>query len=144
MSIQDKLGQILHDPCFEFNDGEVGNKLIIVLGRCCKADNYIVVRTTSKPDRKSWEYGCHNNEPDPNFFIPVTLGLFPLDTWVCLDYLTDLDVVEFNKGLTNKDRFEKGQLSINVLKNLLDCASRADDTTQYQSQILRDVLATLK
>jgi hypothetical protein len=41
-------GTILHDPEFRFKDGEIGNKLFIVLNDG-SAGFYVTVRTTTNP-----------------------------------------------------------------------------------------------
>lgn len=92
---------IFHDPQFFFKDGEVGNKLFIVLALSIAKD-YVVARTTSNPDRKSWTYGCHNSDPYPNFFIPDKAKIFPENTWVCLDYLIELDELDFKNGFNRR------------------------------------------
>lgn len=136
------LGSIFHDPDFIFADGEHGNKLFAVLGLSPSQD-YIVARTTSQPDRKSWVYGCHNDEPDANFFIPVNMGIFPKDTWICLDYLVDFDTKEFDKKVADIKIERKGTIPIEVLKALLSCAANADDTSIKQSKVLMDTLAAI-
>lgn len=136
------LGVIFHDPDFLFHDGEHGNKLFVVLGLSPSKD-YIVARTTSQPDRKSWIYGCHNDEPDANFFVPITLGIFPKDTWICLDYLADFDTQEFDKKVISSKIVRKGILPLSVIKDLLSCAANADDTSGKQSKVLLDTLAVI-
>lgn len=136
------LGAIFYDRRFPFLDGSHGGKLFTVLALSPAAD-YIVAKTTSKPDRKSWTYGCHNGDPYPNFFIPVTLKLFPLDTWICMDALYEFDQHEFQQRITTGALIEKGRLTKKVIKDLLDCAARADGTTRAQEKALRDELALL-
>lgn len=136
------LGAVFFDPHFRFPDGVTKGKLFIVLG-LAPSNDYIVARTTSNAQRKSWHYGCHNDEPDPNFFIPVGRGLFNLDTWVCLDYLVDLDVIDFKDKVRAGDIEKKGQLPPDMLKELLTCAAAADDTTHRQEQVIRDTVANL-
>lgn len=136
------LGAIYYDPNFRFPDGETKAKLFIILAES-PAGDYIVARTTSNPQRKSRTYGCHNDEPDPNFAIPVTASVFPKDTWISLDYLLDLDVTKFKTRVASKQIEEKGMLPAQMLKDLIDCAASADDTTGKQSRYLRDTLASL-
>lgn len=136
------LGAIFHDPDFVFADGEHGNKLFVVLAKSPALD-YIVARTTSQPDRKSWVYGCHNDEPDANFFIPINLAIFPKDTWICLDYLIDFDTQEFDSKVNSSQIVRKGDLPIEVTKALLGCAANAEDTSGKQSKVLMDTLASV-
>lgn len=136
-----QIGEVFHDPNFRFPDGESGNKLLIVLA-VSRCGDFIVARTTSKPRAHSWTYGCHNDSVEPNFFIPKTLNIFHEDTWVCLDYLVELDSAEFSakvSGAINKI----AEIPVELLKLIIDCASRADDTTQRQEQDLRNTLVNL-
>lgn len=137
-----QIGGIFFDPGFRFPDGNRGEKLFIILG-VSPSDDYVVARTTSNPTHKSWTYGCHSDEADPNFFIPSSARIFPKDTWVCLDYLSDFDVREFDRKVANGNIERKGNLPQAVLKDLMGCAASADDTTQAQVKVLRDTLAEL-
>lgn len=142
MAIQ--IGEFFFDPAFVFADGIVGEKLFIVLARS-KADNFIVARTTSNPQRKSFQYGCHNDEPDPNFCIPKTASSpFNEHTWVNLDYLSEFDNHELTNRVERLRNIQRlGSIPTDTLKAIMDCAARADDTLRYQSDAIRNMLATL-
>lgn len=135
-------GAILFDPHFKFRDGASKGKLFIILG-IAPSNDYIVARTTSNPQRKSWQYGCHNDEPDPSFCIPIGRNVFPLDTWICLDYLMDLDDYELKAKTKMGSIEQKGVLPGDILRDLLACAASAEDTTYQQEQTIRDILAEL-
>jgi hypothetical protein len=142
MAIQ--IGEFFFDPAFMFADGVVGEKLFIVLARS-KADNFIVARTTSNPQRKSFHYGCHNDEPDPNFCVPKTAGSpFNEHTWVNLDYLSEFDSYELTNRVEKLHNIQRlGSIPTDILKAIMDCAARADDTLRYQSDAIRNTLAAL-
>lgn len=136
------LGAIFFDPNFQFPDGGNKGKLFTILG-LAPSDDYIVARTTSNGQRKSWNYGCHNDEPDPSFCIPIGRGVFPLDTWICLDYLMNLDVYELGAKVKSGSIQQKGNLPVEILRELLACTASADDTTIQQERVIRDTLAQL-
>lgn len=136
------LGVILFDPHFRFPDGGTKGKYFTILGKA-PSDDYIVARTTSNGQRKSWQYGCHNDEPDPNFCIPIGQAIFPLDTWFCLDYLMNLDAYELKDKLKTGFIEQRGTLPHNIIKDLLNCAASAEDTTRQQETVMRDILANL-
>lgn len=141
MSIQ--IGEFFFDTAFVFADGVVGEKLFIVLARS-KADNFIVARTTSNPQRKSFIFGCHNDEPDPNFCIPKIAGSpFDEHTWVNLDYLSEFDSYELLKRVQKGNIRRIGSIPPTTLKALMDCASRADDILGYQASAIRDALSAM-
>ena len=137
-----KVGEVLFDPSFVFPDGQTKGKLLIILARSL-ANDFIVARTTSNPQRKSFQYGCHNDEPDPNFSIPKTTGAFPKDTWVCLDYLFNFDDLELEAKVAAGAIAPKGMLPTNILKALMDCAACANDTTGQQATAIRDALSKI-
>lgn len=137
-----QVGEILFDPDFVFLDGQTKGKLLIILARS-KANDYIVARTTSNPQRKSFTYGCHNDEPDPNFSIPKTTGAFPKDTWVCLDYLYDFDNLKLEAKVAAGEITQKGMLPPGILKAVMGCAACADDTEGRQATAIRDALSKM-
>lgn len=138
-----QIGDIFFDPAFVFADGNVGEKLFIVLARS-KADNFIVARTTSNPQRKSRDYGCHNDEPDPTFSIPIGAnGPFDLHTWVNLDYLSEFDSYTLSSQVQKGFIKSIGSIPTSVLKGIMDCASRADDVLGYQASAIRDALSAM-
>ena len=137
-----QVGDILFDPNFVFPDGQTKGKLLIILARSL-ANDYIVARTTSNPQRKSFTYGCHNDEPDPNFSIPQTIGAFPKDTWVSLDYLLNLDDLQLEAAVAAGRISQKGVLPTNILKDVMNCASGAEDIDGRQATAIKDALAQI-
>lgn len=129
------VGEVLHDPSFVFRDGETGNKLLVVLA----VDEAIclVARTTSQPLRKSRSYGCHHEDAQPNFYLPLEAGIFPKDTWLCLDYLTELQAAALQKSLDAGRIKRRSRLTPGVLREILNCAGEAEDTSQAQAAMIR-------
>lgn len=91
-------GNILHDKSFQFKDGEIGNKLLIVLNDGTNYP-YIIVKTTSKQKTKGKDEGCQLNDKPPNFFLPKGSCSFELDTWAELIEFYEFDV---NQVFTKK------------------------------------------
>ncbi len=137
-----QIGEILFDPTFVFADGQTKGKLLIILARSL-ANDYIVARTTSNPQRKSFSYGCHNDEPDPNFCIPQTKLVFPKDTWVCLDRLYTFDDLLLEAKVAAGAITPKGVLPVDMQKALMDCAAGADDTEVNQAKAIRNALSNI-
>lgn len=136
------VGEVLHDPAFVFRDGETGNKLLVVLaieGGIC-----LVARTTSQPQRKSRSYGCHHEDAQPNFYLPLEARIFPKDTWLCLDYLTELQADAMQASVNAGQIKSRTRITPGVLREMLDCAANADDTSQTQALMLRKALGALR
>lgn len=134
-------GEVLHDPSFTFRDGETGNKLLVVL--VVTAEVCLTARTTSQPQRKSRNYGCHHDDFQPNFYLPLEARIFPKDTWVCLDYLTELEPATLQARLAAGQIHHRAKLTSGVLRELLECARDAEDVTHAQAELIRKSLAAL-
>jgi len=129
-------GSVLHDPEFHFHDGEIGNKLFVILNDG-KAGFYVAVRTTSQAKDKSKSEGCHLDDRQQNFFIPRFKACFSKDTWICLD-----DFYEFRPEELLRGRFRGriqtiGTLPAMITKKLIECALRSDDITGLQAQAIQ-------
>lgn len=135
-------GVFFHDPNFKFKDGQSGNKLFIVLTDGASG-YYVVARTTSNPDRRSRGYGCHLDDAYPNFFIPLEAKCFNQDTWVCLDYLSDLRCQDFHSDLSLGHIRQLGKIGPLTLKDLLCCVEKSEDITLDQAALLAEILAGL-
>jgi hypothetical protein len=139
------FGHIFRDPNFLFPDGTTRPKLLIILA-LSRSSDYIVVRTTSKQKGKSATYGCHNDELfDPSFTIPATLHIqgLTLDTWVCLDWVFELEKNKVDNLLANNAIDLTGEVPIKTMRDLLACAANADDTEQHHVKSLLDLRSRL-
>jgi hypothetical protein len=63
-------GTLVFDDEFEFSDGSIGEKILVVLNDG-SAGFYVTVKTTSKSSHKGITYGCQSSDRYPNFFLPV-------------------------------------------------------------------------
>jgi hypothetical protein len=129
-------GTILHDPEFRFKDGEVGNKLLVVLNDG-SAGYYVTVRTTSNPKNKSSDPGCHLGDWQPNFFVPKGAACLKADTWVCLDDFYDFDAAELLRGHFAGRIHEIGRLPEAITADLIQCALNSDDISGAQSDVIK-------
>jgi hypothetical protein len=135
-------GSILHDKKFSFKDGQIGNKLLIVLNDGLNYP-YIVVKTTSKQKTKGRDEGCQLNDVPPNFFFSKGTCCFDLDTWAELIEFYEFDVNEIFAKRLNKTLELKDNLPKNILTDLLNCAKNCDDITIKQSEIITEILKKL-
>jgi hypothetical protein len=132
-------GSILHDTNFKFTDGEIGNKLLIVLNDG-KESPYIIIKTTSKQKLKGINQGCQLNDRPPNFFLPKGSCSFIKDTWVELSEFFEFTLSDmFQKKLAGTID-HKNTLPEQILKDLLNCAVNSDDISEFQENILRKVI----
>lgn len=124
-------GTVLHDPQFVFKDGEVGNKLFIVLNDG-SAGYYVTARSTSNPMSKSDTPGCHLGDRQPNFFIPKSVSGLKKDTWVCLDDFYDFDADELLTGHFSGRIHKIRELPKEITDALIECVLSSDDISGTQ------------
>lgn len=78
-------GAIYFKPEFKFHNGEISDKLIVLLNTPSKNDDYLFVPTTSQKKIRSKTTGCVKYYGAGEFFIPVaTTTFFNSDTWIIL------------------------------------------------------------
>ena len=115
-------GAVFKDFRFAFEDGGGKPKYIVVLcTSVLDSQKVIAVRTTSNEDRKQRLPVCYQNVatlPVSSFYIGKQDGIFPKETWILFDYVSEYDANGFRQS-----RFGHiGMLDIGVTKDLLACA----------------------
>ncbi len=93
-------GAVYIDDGFTFPDnGEVMRKYIVALcDSLLGPEKVIAVRTTSQQKNKNNVIGCHQTVeryPPPNFFAGEVPNIFPIETWLMLDYIAEYDINGF-------------------------------------------------
>jgi len=126
-----KFGTILLHNKFEFRDGEIGRKFLIVLNTpdIQKNEPYVIVKTTSNGKHKDTRIGCSRN--GLTFHIPKNQCFFNLDTWVILNEFYYFDP---NKLLTDKINGAceiVGELDGNFKKMLINCIRESEDIEEF-------------
>ena len=135
-------GTIICDDAFTFSDGTHAKKLLIVLNDG-ENGTYIVVKTTSKSDFKSTQYGCQLTDRYPNFFCPKGSCCLTKHTWIQLDQFFEFEAHELlNRHFTGLLK-RIGVLPDRILDELLDCAINCDDITTKQSTVLTECAAQI-
>ncbi|MBE0507713.1 MAG: hypothetical protein IBX50_13555 [Marinospirillum sp.] len=102
-------GDVYFDRAFQFHDGEIGEKLIVILGS--EKSTTLVCKTTSQNYGKGITYGCQNSDRIPNFYLPLNSCYLKKPTWICL--------------------------TEQITRELQDCALNSDDITPRQERIIR-------
>lgn len=135
-------GSIFIHKNFAFKDGEIGKKLIIILGNL---NNHIVaVKTTSQQYDRGLTYGCQPNDRFHNFYLPQGSCFFSKCTWVCLDEFYSFNDNELFLQRAEQNLFYSGDLSLEHLYKLQLCALDSFDITGDQESIIQRSLITLK
>jgi hypothetical protein len=114
-------GEVYRHSQFEFHDGQVGEKLIVVLNDPASNEPYIVARTTSNLRHKTYSQGC-NQKFGVFFVMGKSEGAFPLDTLIQLVETYEFSAEEFLRGaLTDKTISPMGTLSAIRMAQLVNC-----------------------
>jgi hypothetical protein len=135
-------GTILHDPKFTFKDGEVGNKLLIVLNDG-KDGVCIVIKTTSQPKFKGKKEGCQSSDRPPNFFVPDGQCCLRGDSWFLMSEFYELKVSELQQKLFSGQIKHVGNLVKDLLIELIACAVDSFDISDLQAEDLQRVMNSL-
>ncbi len=128
-------GTILYHTAFQFKDGQIGQKLLIVLNTPQNNDPYLCCKTTSKQKYGLDKEGCHSNK---NIYVlnPIA-NCFPAKTWVQFH-----EIFEFNNHTFLQDHFNgklniKGTLPTNTINAIINCIKKSDDISKYHLQLLK-------
>ena len=136
-------GTILFDTHFEFDDGAVGRKLLVLLndGTC---GFYITLKTTSNPKHKGRKAGCQSRDRYPNFFVPDGSSDLRGDSWLMLREFKELTAPQLLQKKFSGIARHIGVLPKEMLIQLLECALAGDDLSTQQEEVLRATLQHIK
>jgi hypothetical protein len=135
-------GTVLFNPHFQFTDGEIGRKYLVVLSEGASGF-YIAIKTTSRQKNKGNDEGCQSSDRPPNFY--VLDGSWPVqgESWFLLEEFYELESGELERKVSSGQIEVKGNLSNDMLIELLACAVASFDITESQLDILQRILSSL-
>ena len=126
-------GAVLSWKEFQFDDGGVSDKLLVVLG--AKAGkNYLMVLTTSQPHGRESNPGCHAD--DGYFFIDAGSHGFPKATWLELYRPEEVDAATVVKGNFDGEIWVVANLAQQIANEIRNCLKRSPDITPHQLSLL--------
>jgi len=127
-------GAVYLHPSFEFKNGDIGRKLILLLNTPSKNEPYLFVKTTSQQKDKPLSSGCIVERS--LFFIPAETTFFKENTWIELYELYPMRPNDVN---SNKDMKVIGSLDSKTVDKIVDClfAVSNDDIPPIQRRLLR-------
>jgi hypothetical protein len=109
-------GNIYRHPEFKFHDGEIGDKLILLLNTPSNKEHGIFVKTTSQQHNKPSTVGCIKSHRC--FYIDANSELFDLNTWIQLDDIYEFDA---NAAKRNDGLHKIGTLNDGKIDKIIDC-----------------------
>ena len=130
-------GSILFHSRFEFANGELGEKLIIILNDPDPTkEPYLTARVTSQQKNRPKTFGCHSKSS--LFSLPAGSDFFEKDTWIQL-----YEIFAFETSSLLKDFFDgalrrMGDLKPVTIQQLINCIRTIKDIERkYKKMILR-------
>lgn len=134
-------GSVFYDPNFPFHDGELGQKLFIVLNNG-QDGSFLTVLTTSKQKRMSEVAGCHATDFPANYHFPGG-SEFPRDSWLLIDEIYEFDCYAVTQKIKQGLIIKKAPISSTALIDVLDCIVESDGISllhQERLEAFRDSL----
>jgi len=132
-------GTILFHSRFEFKNGEIGEKLLVLLNNPDpNIEPFLFCRTTSKQKNRSLTPGCQANQS--LFLVPASRDFFQLNTWLQLH-----EIFPAEASSVLKDHFDgvlqiKGKLKTETIGLLMKCISVIQDISfEHKSMILKKI-----
>jgi hypothetical protein len=132
-------GSILFHKNFQFKNGAVGRKLLVVLNNpnINKGEEYLTSRTTTSEKGKKLEYGC--NHELSYFFLPAKHDFFEKNTWIQLHEIFPFDAKTLLDDKYKGELEVLGELDQIVIRQLMNCIKKIKDIEiKYKKMILKD------
>lgn len=131
-----KQGTVYFHKGFRFHDGEIKDKLFIILNTPRQNEFFITCKTTSQPNSRPDKEGCHN---DLNLYVlRENHDFFTEKTWVQFhEYYPISQELLFRykgRGIIIK----KAELREQTIRAIINCVSKSNDiSVLYLSMIQR-------
>lgn len=132
-----KCGEIYFHKKFKFKDGNIGEKLFVVLyvSKSKLQPHYLVCTVTTQKKNKSSREGCQ--EDKALFFLPKNKDWFREDTWLQFKsiYPYDIQSVLHNCIVTREIEY-KDRLKEKTFREVINCIKRSQDVEQEYQDII--------
>jgi len=129
-------GTVLYDKNFQFANGRMIDKLLIVL--CEFGIDHLVLTTTGQQHSKGDTPGCQSGDKFPSYFLSHGTCWFDKDTWVELHVIHDPPSATTDQKKRDGTIIEhKDVLPIPLMKNIIDCALQSRFIDEFYLEFLR-------
>lgn len=118
-------GTVIFHPDYKFPDGASADKLFIVMNRADRGDILLLAKTTSQKKSRETREGCDQRRVE--FFIPLGRTSFPKNTWVILNKLYPVSMLEMAKRVMEKQCCAKDVLPEQTMNAIRNCALQSED-----------------
>lgn len=127
-------GSILLHKNFQFSDGGIADKLLVVLS-LVKDGKVLVVKTTSQQRRRPLKDGCHPDVRESVFVFNANLGGFKKTTWIILDPIM-MDANLLAKCVEDGAVRKLFVLNSIDTKAIINCLRRCDEVSPIHLEFL--------
>lgn len=131
-----RKGSILFHPSFEFTNGEIGRKYLVILNTpdIKKSESFLFCKTTSQSQNKPQTPGCH---AEKNLYcIDAKFDFFPKKTWVQFFEIFEANYQEFIKQHFDLGLEVKCELKTETINAIINCIKKSDDVSAYHLSLL--------
>jgi hypothetical protein len=128
-------GTILFHEKFRFVNGELGEKLLIILNTPDpKVEPYLLCRVTSQESNKPKIFGCHQDLS--LFFLPANHDFFEKDTWVQLYEIFPFEATTLLRDHFNKQLSVSGKLKDLTIQQMMNCIRKIKDISVIHKKMI--------
>jgi len=138
MGAQCCFGAVVKWTGFKFDDGDVSDKLLVILG--AKPNSPIIAAlTTSKPRGRPTDAGCKSAYEAGSYYFAKggMMGSFKLDTWIELYRPQEIDPVEYLKQEAEKKAWVVFNLRQDFAAGIRNCFKLSPDTSEHHLSLLQ-------
>src|ERR1700722_2842710 len=128
-------GEVLLYKDFKFPDGQVKDKLMVVLAPPTDG-KVLVVLTTSQQHQRDLKDGCHPSSLETCFTFNANLGGFKTTTWIILTprLMTEKGLVS---RLTDGRVLAKHRLKDVDYRSIVNCFKKSEEVSPYHLSLIK-------
>jgi hypothetical protein len=127
-------GTVLLHEAFEFENGDIGKKFLIVVNNPAQNDPYLMCLTTSQRGNRPDREGCH---PQTGVYVlRVGYDFFELQTWVQLYRIYEADAKALLKARFDGNLTIKANLQDQTIRAIVNCIKKSPDISKYRKGLI--------
>jgi len=120
---------------FPFANGYTRDKYFIILNNPGPNDVIVTCITTSQPDHRPEQEGCHHIH---NLYVlNANYDYFPKKTWVQFFKVFKFGQEIFQKSVQKGDIEKKATLRPETFRAIINCIGKSEDIPHYDLQLIR-------
>ena len=137
-----KAGSLFFHANFEFHDGGVADKFVLVLGG--DGEKIVTAKTTSQGHHRRLEHGCQASDRFPGFLLTKGCCAFlSKNTWVCYNEFYEFYLIKLRARMVDSAIYRVGELEADLARDAQACAVSSDDISIEQEALVRASVVAL-